>query len=775
MVNCAFYEKETFAAMKAILFFTLLTTITLNSLGQTLLVPQGANWNYFDQGDVGTSTWKDTGFDDSNWASGNAELGYGDGDEVTVVSYGPNSGNKYTTTYFRKTINVVNPQQFSHLELNMVRDDGAVVYINGTEVWRSNMPGGAINYNTFADGVIAWPNEDDWHTHLISAGYLVNGNNTIAVEIHQDDNSSSDISFNFSMVAHSGLSAQVVRGPYLQKANQNSIIVRWKTDVPTDSRVRFGVSPVLMNNDASSLNFTTDHEVLVTGLNPSSTYYYSVGMLSNDLLQSGNMFFETLPEEGMEGDYRFVVLGDCGTGYQEQIDVKNAVVSGYGNHYDGVILLGDNAYQSGFDSDYQTNFFGNKYNEIFENTVIWPAPGNHDYNNHIPFSPDPAYYEIFNTPANGECGGVPSGTEKYYSFNYGNIHFISLDSYDEAREVTAAMGTWLAADLAANTLPWIVAYWHHPPYTKGSHDSDNDNFLDGELVEMREEIVPLLESYGVDLILNGHSHTYERSMFIDGHYGYSDAFNASNIINPESGDYPSSCPYHKNTGLTDAHNGAVYCVLGNSGKTSSVDSEWPHPVMYSYSASEVGAVILEVNGNRLDATFHTGANVVSDHFSIVKTETQHTEVEVCINDEVTLEPGWPVDGLSIWNPGNFYAQNYTIQPISNGTVIRSDAMGCIPDTFDIVVLQNDSCGYLKMPELNEISSYNAYWSKTSLVIEQDELRFTHFYVLDVQGRIVAEIDVTSTEARVALPALNQGLYYVRPQNNNEVKTIYREE
>ena len=95
---------------------------------------------------------------------------------------------------------------------------------------------------------------------------------------------------------------------------------------------------------------------------------------------------------------------------------------------------------------------------------------------------------------------------------------------DVDRSATGAMAQWLEADLAANQSDWLIVYWHHPPYTKGTHDSDNPDGGDFELVEMRENILPILEQHGADLVLNGHSHNYERSKFIDGHYGYSDSY-----------------------------------------------------------------------------------------------------------------------------------------------------------------------------------------------------------------------------------------------------------
>jgi hypothetical protein len=758
--------------MKTLLLILLCVT-PLVTFSQTALITSGNQWKFFDQGNVLPSNWNALSYNDALWSSGSAELGYGDGDESTTVSFGNNPNNKYTTTYFRSTILVTNPNQFSYLDLSLIRDDGAVVYINGVEVWRSNMPNGAISFNTLANSAIAWPTEDDWQTTQISASHLVNGNNVIAVEIHQDDNASSDISFNLSLIAQSGSTAIITRGPYLQKVNQNAVIVRWKTNQPTDSRVDYGISPAMMNVTTTNPTFTTNHEVILTGLSSDTKYFYGVGNFSQLIASGNNVYFETMPETGATGEYEFLVVGDCGTGYQEQLDVKNAVIGAYGNHFDGMILLGDNAYQSGFDNQYQTNFF-EKYTEITENTVIWPAPGNHDYNNHIPFSPDPAYYEVFNLPTNAESGGIASGTEKYYSFNYGNVHFVSLDSYDVPRSATAAMATWLTQDLAANVLPWVVAYWHHPPYTKGSHDSDNDNFLDGELVEMREEIVPILEEYGVDLILNGHSHSYERSMMIDGHYGNSDAFNTNHQINNSTGNYPEvDCPYHKDTEAPSSHNGTVYCVMGNSGKTSSVDPEWPHPAMISYSSSVVGAMILNVKDNKLDATFYTSDDNIIDHFSIVKSPKNTQVLGVCVGETIDLQPSWNAVN-SVWYPGNLLQNNYQITALSNATIIRTDDLGCLPDTFNIVVLENDTCGYLSFLS-NEIepSVFNAYFIDDLFVIDNHYEGSTVFELYNSNGQVLSRLNIEKGTIKLNMPLLQKGLYFVKPENNEKSKRILK--
>jgi hypothetical protein len=737
--------------------------------GQQMLVQYGAQFRFFDQGQAPAS-WNQPSFNDASWAYGNAQFGYGDGDESTVVSYGGSSSNKHMTTYFRHTFQVTDPSVYTSLTANLLRDDGAVVYLNGVEVWRSNMPSGTIGFNTPSDGTVSWPFEDDWYAADFSATYLQPGNNVLAVEIHQDEPSSSDISFDFSLFGNQSENLAVVRGPYLQKANQSSIILRWRTDNASDSKVRYGISPGNLNNVVALPQFVNDHQIQLSGLNPNTVYYYSIGSNSTVLAQGPNHYFKTLPLTGEEDVYEFLVLGDAGTGYQEQLDAKNAAITYNGStHFDGVLLLGDNAYQSGFDDEYQDNFFDNKYNEIFQNTVIWPAPGNHDYNNHIPFSPSPAYFDIFNCPTSGECGGVPSGTEKYYSFNYGNIHFVSLDSYDVPRSVDGAMATWINQDLAANTLPWIVVYFHHPPYTKGSHDSDNTFFLDGELVDMRENIMPILENYGVDLILSGHSHSYERSFLIDGHYGDSDSFGPQHMKDGSGGNYPQDCPYVKSTDAGAGHQGAVYTVMGCSGKISSVQSDWPHPAMYSYTAEKVGTMFIKVERNRMDAVFLTKEGAEFDKFSIVKDVGITQTVYTCFDEPVTMTNSWPEN--VVWSPGGFVGESYTVNAFSNATVTATDPLNCIEDVFNIVVVDHDSCSSLGIQnDLIQTNLPSILLSNKKLMISFDQS--IEYEIFNTSGRRVHRFKADKPEHTEDLSFLNSGIYFLKPRQFDTTFKIY---
>ncbi len=178
------------------------------------LIARGADWLYRDTGTDLGAAWKDLVFDDTGWSSGPAELGYGDGDEATVVSFGPSSSNKYPTTYFRHYFEVIDPAAFTNLSFWIKRDDAAVAYVNGTEVFRSNnLPAfpAAISYGTFATSTA----ENATDNGSASASLLVAGTNVVAVEIHQERGSSSDISFNFELTGEAAPAPPVPQKIYL--------------------------------------------------------------------------------------------------------------------------------------------------------------------------------------------------------------------------------------------------------------------------------------------------------------------------------------------------------------------------------------------------------------------------------------------------------------------------------------------------------------------------------------------------------------------------------
>lgn len=171
-----------------------------NPPGITTIITNGSDWKYLDNGSDQGTAWHDLGFDDSTWASGNGELGYGDAPvrpERTTVSFGPNSNAKYATTYFRKKFNVANPAAFNNLLLRILKDDHAIVYLNGTQVF-SDMTNAVVTYQTFENPAIAHDGVLYEETNVLN-GILVAGQNIIAVEVHQDSATSSDLSFDLML------------------------------------------------------------------------------------------------------------------------------------------------------------------------------------------------------------------------------------------------------------------------------------------------------------------------------------------------------------------------------------------------------------------------------------------------------------------------------------------------------------------------------------------------------------------------------------------------
>lgn len=403
----------------------------------------------------------------------------------------------------------------------------------------------------------------------------------------------------------------VTRGPYLQIGTPNSIVVRWRTQSESDSRVRFGTDINNLDQIADVAAGTIEHEVELTGLSPKTQYFYAVGNSSDDLATSPDYFFVTAPPVGTRQNTRIWILGDSGTGDQNAKNVRDAYYAFTGTrHTDLWVMVGDNAYDDGKDSEYQQNMF-DIYPTMLSKSVIWPAFGNHDGHSANSNTESGPFYNIFTLPRNAEAGGVASGTEAYYAFDFANIHFICLNSHDIDRSQNGPMLQWLTQDLANNSQDWTIAYWHHPPYTKGSHDSDRET----QLIQMRENALPILESNGVDLVISGHSHSYERSFLLDQHYGMSGTLDSSMILDGGDGRLDGDGNYAKATVGSAAHEGTVYVVAGSSGKTSG--GSLNHPAMF-ISRRMLGSVVLDVDGDQLDLTFLDKNANRQDYFTMIK-------------------------------------------------------------------------------------------------------------------------------------------------------------
>ncbi len=394
--------------------------------------------------------------------------------------------------------------------------------------------------------------------------------------------------------------ANLTRGPYVQLGTPSSMVVRWRTDAATNSRVRYGTDPANLNLFADLSSAVTEHEVNVTGLAANTRYYYSVGSTTETLVSGPDFFFVTSPVTAKPT--RVWVAGDTRSADANELAVRDAYYRLAGSrHTDLWLMLGDNAGYYGTEADFQNGLFG-MFPELLRNSVLWPARGNHDADAAV-------YYGAHTLPTNGEAGGVPSGTEAYYSFDYGNIHFICLDTYGSSVAASSPQLLWLQNDLNATSKDWIIVFFHHAPYSHGGHNSDTDTIM----TAVRQNVVPILEARGVDLVLAGHSHNYERSYLIDGHYGASSTFTDSMKKDGGSGRPPTV--YNKQHTGVNPHEGAVYVVAGTSGLVAG--GALDYPAMY-FSESQLGSLVLDVNGQTLDAKFLRETGALDDWFTIIK-------------------------------------------------------------------------------------------------------------------------------------------------------------
>lgn len=705
--------------------------IVTTAKADTSFVKFGSSWKYFDRGMAAPAGWQDAAFSDAGWKSGPAELGYGNHKERTTLSFGKDPDKKYITSYFRKTFTITDISFFATLRLNAYIDDGAIIYVNGKEVGRFNLK----NRSGYA-ALAEWAEENGnaITSFDIPAGNFISGSNTIAVEVHQSSQQSHDLAFDMEVVGKpapalpgSPVNAltvnepDVLHGPYLQMVTPNAITIRWTTSAPVTSRVIYGIAENRLGLSVSDKKATTDHIVRISGLKPDTRYFYAIGTRNSVLKGSYRNNFNTAPPATTKRTIRIGVLGDPGTGTTVQKLSRDNYLRLKGSAGAELLLfLGDNAYNAGTETEHNLHFFNIYNNNLFDNHVVFPVPGNHEYANDKGRAVDHniPYYTIFTVPTKGESGGLPSGTPHYYSFDYGNAHFIMLDSYgidggshlyDDTTNGEQAL--WLKADLAANVgkHKWTIACMHHPPYTNGSHHSDQE----GDLIAIRRKITPILERFGVDLVLAGHSHVYERSYLIRDHIGFSESFNngtvpggvalsrssarydgsAGNRASMDTNASTGSCPYF--TIDTVLKRGTVYVVAGSAGQVNASSSN-SYPVFYTRNQStsnggEAGTLYLEIQDNRLDAKFIGNSGIVRDQFTIMKDVNRHNNLQAVLNKPVTLSASWP--GSYFWsgeleNAGNNRQQSVRFVPKKAGvyTCYVSDSAGtnaCITDTFTI--------------------------------------------------------------------------------------------
>ncbi len=349
--------------------------------------------------------------------------------------------------------------------------------------------------------------------------------------------------------------AAILKGPYLQNVTTDAVTVMWETDAPGMGEVEYGQT-LSLGKAASDTARRTIHEVRLTGLETEAYYHYRARS-GGDV--SPAFTFRTAPRR--ETPFTFVVYGDDRTN-----PFIHAAVAGQIRKFrpDLVLHTGDLVVR-GRDYDLWAREFFGPVGDLYARVPFFPSLGNHEQNAEY-------YYRFFSLPSNGSA----RREEAWYSFDYGNAHFIALDSTPS----TGGSGpgseqrAWLEKDLqseAARNATWRFVYFHHPPYSSGNHESS---------VPHQKALVPLFDKYGVDVVFNGHDHTYERTWPIKG-------------------------------GRRDDRNGVVYVVTGGGGAPL-YDVKWSpwtasarkvnHFCLVSVDGKRLTLDAVDVDGDRFDGT-----------------------------------------------------------------------------------------------------------------------------------------------------------------------------
>ncbi|MFC1600994.1 metallophosphoesterase [Candidatus Sumerlaeota bacterium] len=460
----------------------------------TTFVPHGAVWHYLDDGsDQGTS-WTLPSFDDAGWTTGAAQLGYGDGDEATTIGFGPDPNNKFITSYFRHTFEATDASAYRQLMLRLVVDDGALVWLNGVELARTNLPIGAISASTTATLELADAAEtgDEWNFYhswevVLSGRPLLEGANVLAVEVHQATLASPDLSFNLELVAST---ERMRKGPYLIYPDDNTqMAVLWQTDEVSTCSIEWGMDLAYGTSSTITTAYGADyqHAHMIDELDPGQLYFYRVSV-RGDLYEGS---FRAAPAADAHA-VKLLAYGDTRTNMVAHDRVCSGIVDVFRSDPANQTLLlhvGDWSNAGGLEWSWSLEYFTRWWpntREVQARLPIHGVRGNHELLPNVFLKYWPYPYVM----------------PHYWSFDYGPAHIAIVDQYTDYTSGSAQL-TWLEGDLAASDKPWKIMVFHEPGWSAGQYFGNP---------YVRTELQPLCEKYGVQLVFAGHNHNYARAL-----------------------------------------------------------------------------------------------------------------------------------------------------------------------------------------------------------------------------------------------------------------------
>ncbi len=590
-----------------------------SAVKKVTLIEGNSIWKYEDTNtDMYSQKFYEKDFDDTTWKGSIGPLGYPakDSNEIFgAVSEGTlvnsiNKPNAIITYYFRNNFTIETLEELSKLEATVGIDDGFVMYINGKEVNRSYMNDGEVTHASEANFVNE-PSDAEGTVNLNLTNaieYLVEGENTIAVSVHNRDANSSDIYFDMNLIATYGEEVQEpeLPQPPADEKDENSTPKQVNVHVGEDASSEVNISYTTINegletkvllNKVGDTNITTVigensqgnankyfHKIDVSGLEANTQYEYTVGTGENTY--SGT--FKTAPAKGSKDPIKFAFIADPQVANATDSEAAgatfNAITEMEG--LDFVYIGGDITDKSINETQWELLFNnGGAYStggqDMFGNYLIAAAQGNHDNN---------TLTRHINTPT--EAGNI------VYSFDFGPATIVTLNletakSSATAREEQEKYLREVVAEAKARG-QWTFVGFHKSLYTGASHITDSD------AIEARKYWVPIFTELDIDVILQGHDHVYSRG-FVNGQ-GYNakpEVDGQGRVINPE--------------------NAPLYMVGGHSGGL-----KWYSKKNYTVGSDDIlapGYEFLDVNST------DTGSDVKKEQV-IVELEVSEDELTV---------------------------------------------------------------------------------------------------------------------------------------------------
>ncbi|WP_068614929.1 S-layer homology domain-containing protein [Paenibacillus tuaregi] len=548
--------------------------------GPDVLLAKNSEWKFYDAGtDLGPQWW---GLDKTLWASGAAPLGYKDSDKVvstaafgpiqTKVSYGEDKENKPVTTYFSKTVHINQADPYLKFVGQFGVDDGIVLYVNGTEVYRAGMPTGTVTYDTYASSgepdPVIYSNID-----LTSSlkPVLKDGDNEFTAEIHQQSKSSSDIYFDMELAGYKELPGDPSGGtdpgtnpggPVVDGAPRAVSVVfngdpktgfgtAWYTpkeitgtqiqvveaqklsggsEFPAEPDLIFEgssetVDVYMSKADKSAGKLTTynSHKALVTGLKPGMEYAYRVGDgQEGHWSEVGRYTTEKLDNQ----DFTFLFTTDSqGTTENNFVTWGHTLQEGIGKYPNSSFIINSGDLVDNGDIEEQWLWFFEKAKAELQFHPLVPLVGNHESKNYNNY----AYH--FNLPNISGTGAKPDGS--VYAYDYGPAHFMILNTeYSEAKGtdvVYQEQVRWLKNEVAKTDRKWKIVLLHKSPYSVANHYKDSD------VLFFRDKLTAVFDELGIDMVLGGHDHTYTRSYQMLAHEAQKDVQTGQDgsVLNPK--------------------------------------------------------------------------------------------------------------------------------------------------------------------------------------------------------------------------------------------------